>query len=379
MPAGLDELSQVTSDTTRPVGRLKRQFCLSLQRSHSLPEVYPGKGEQAAQEEQDDRPVPSLEPACSKWRASQRLLGGCSPGAAAEAVQEPALASGASKGSTVPAAAAAEKGMSWEEKVVLPEQVQLGPAPSASGAGSQAPEAQPAQAQALQLQVPQGPPAQPQAATASPPATLQRTSSQSPFASQAAQAPNPFQGAAAQQPVPAALNPLQGSAAQHSVPQAAAQPAGPLRSNKAQSAFAAAQAFQASNPPRRGSQAAPLSTAMPEVTQPAMVQSTSPDSARRLSAFGQDAVQLHRPVQVGRRLVDLPLLGSCMQFYCSCSIASPLQQHLLLQTEQAGLGPLLGLLGERCKANQISFGVPHQRAWMLPGSPLSHWDLPLYG
>ncbi len=279
--------------------------------------MHPGKGKQAAQEEQDDRPVPSLQSARSERLPGQRLLGSGSPGAASEAVQEPALAAGADNGAIAPAAAAAPGGTTWEEEAVSAEQVQLEPAALASGAGSQAQEAQPAQAQAVQLQLPQAPPAQPQAVTASLPSTLQRTSSQSPFASQAAQAPNPFHGAAAQQPVPAAPNPSQGSAAQQSVPQAAAQPAGPMRSNKAQSAFAAAQALQASNVPRRGSQAAPLSTAMPEVTQPAMVQSTSPNSARRMSAFGQDAVQLHRPLQVGQRPVDglvagLPLLGSYM-------------------------------------------------------------------
>ena len=293
-------------DAPRPVDRLKRQLCLSLQRSHSLPEVHPGKGKQAAQEEQHDRPVPSRESAGSEQQPSQGLLGGYTPSAAAEAVQEPALAAKASNidnGASVPAAAASgeETKAAWEEKAVLPEHVQLEPAPLANGAGSQAPEALPAQGQAPQLQSPQGPPAQPQAVTASPPATLQRTSSQSPFASQAAQAPHPFQGAAAQQPVPAGPNPFQGPAAQQPVPQVAAQPNGPTRSNKAQSAFAAAQALQASSVPRRGPQAAPLS-AMPELTQPAMVQSTSPNSTRRMSAFGQDAVQLHRPVQVGQRL-----------------------------------------------------------------------------
>ena len=244
--------------------------------------------------------MPSLEPACSDRQTSQTLLGGGSPGAAVEAVQEPALAAGADNGSTVPAAAAAGEGTPWEETAVSPEQVQLEPLPLASGAGGQAPEAQPAQAQAPHLQLPQALPAQLQAVAASLPATLQRTSSQSPFASQAAQAPNTFQGAAAQQPVPAAPNPSQGSAAQQSVPQAAAQPAGPIRSNKAQSAFAAAQALQTSSLPRRGLQAAPLSTSMPEVPQPGTVQSTSPNSARRMSAFGQDAVQLHRPLQVGQ-------------------------------------------------------------------------------
>ena len=279
--------------------------------------MHPGKGEQAAQEEQDDRPVPPLESACPERRPSQTLLGGGSPGAAAEAVQEPALAAGADNGCTMPAAAAAGEGTAGEERAVVPEQVQLELLPLAFGASSLAPEAQPAQVQAPQLHLPQAPPAQPQAVTASAPATLQRTSSQSPFASQAVQAPNPFQGAAAQQPVLAAPNPSQGSAAQQSVPQPATQHAGPTRSSKAQSAFAAAHALQTSNLLRRGSQAAPLSTSMPAVTQPAMVQSTSPNSARRMSAFGQDAVQLHRPVQVGQRPLEgvvagLPLLGSCM-------------------------------------------------------------------
>ena len=43
-----------------------------------------------------------------------------------------------------------------------------------------------------------------------------------------------------------------------------------------------------------------------------------------------------------------PLLGHACILYCSCGIASPLQQLMRLQMEQVVLGHLVGLLGEHC-------------------------------